>query len=70
MVTILIVSCVLAVIAFRFHQELQEGYHAGRKGIFLQHFDKMLVYPNEYYSSITQHPDTAARQEPLKLYQR
>jgi Mlc titration factor MtfA (ptsG expression regulator) len=133
MVTILIVSCVLAVIAFRFQQELQRGYqYAGRKAapvktwmlpvptlykdilqkyfryyqllspgdkrkferkvcnflyskkfiprnidevtieakiliaasavqltfglpdIYLRHFDKILVYPNEYYSSITQ----------------
>ena len=133
MVTILIISCVLAVIAFRFQQEFQKGYqYAGRKAapvktwmlpvppmykqvlqkyfryyqmlslpdkgkferrvcnflyskkfiprnidevtieaklliaasavqltfglpnIHLQHFDKILVYPNEYYSSITQ----------------
>ena len=132
MVTILIISCVLAVIAFRFQQEVQKGYqYAGRKAapvktwmlpvpplyknilqkyfryyqllsatdkakferkvcnflyskkfisrntaevtieakvliaasavqltfglpnIYLQHFDKILVYPNEYYSSIT-----------------
>lgn len=133
MVAILIISSVLAVILYRFHQEIQQGYaYAGRKvapvrtwvlpvpqlyrdilqkyfryyqmlsppnkgkferkvcnflyskrfiprnidevtieakiliaasavqltfglpGIYLQHFDKILVYPNEYYSSITQ----------------
>jgi len=132
MVTLLIVSCVIAVIAYRFHQEVRKGYqYAERKaapvktwvlpvpreykeilqkyfgyyqllspsnqakferkvcnflyskrfiprnvdeitieakiliaasavqltfglpGIYLQHFDKILVYPNEYYSSIT-----------------
>lgn len=133
MVTILIVSCVIAVIIFRFQREVQEGYkYAGRKAapvktwmlpvpplykdilqkyfryyqllsppdkqkferkvcnflyskrfiprgasevsieakvliaasavqltfglpnVYLPHFDKILVYPNEYYSSITQ----------------
>ena len=133
MITILIISCVVAVIIFRFQQEVQEGYrYAGRKAapvktwmlpvpqlykdilhryfryyqllspgdkarferkvcnflyskqfiprnipevtieakvliaasavqltfglpnIYLQHFDKILVYPNAYYSSITQ----------------
>lgn len=132
MVTILIISCVIAVIVYRFQQEVQMGYrYAGRKAapvktwvlpvpplykdilqkyfrfyqllsvtdkakferkvcnflyskkfiprnvaevtiearvliaasavqltfglpnIYLQHFDKILVYPNEYYSSIT-----------------
>jgi MtfA peptidase len=132
MITILIISCVIAIVAYRFQQEVQEGYKfAGRKAapvrtwmlpvpqlyknilqkyfryyqllsstnkakfekkvcnflyskrfiprnideltieakvliaasavqltfglpnIYLQHFDKILVYPNEYYSSIT-----------------
>src|SRR5688500_11261906 len=132
MVTILIISCVIAIVAYRFQQEVQAGYKfAGRKAapvktwmlpvpqlykdilqkyfryyqflspgnkakfekkvcnflyskrfiprnideltieakiliaasavqltfglpnIYLQHFDKILVYPNEYYSSIT-----------------
>jgi len=132
MVTILIISCVIAVIAFRFQQEVRQGYqYAGRKAapmktwvlpvpqlykdilekyfryyrllspanktrferkvcnflygkrfiprnineitieakiliaasavqltfglpnIYLQHFDKILIYPNAYYSSIT-----------------
>ena len=132
MVTVLIISCVIAFVAYRFQQEVQAGYKfAGRKAapvktwmlpvpqlykdilqqyfryyqalspankakfekkvcnflyskrfiprnideltieakvliaasavqltfglpnIYLQHFDKILVYPNEYYSSIT-----------------
>ena len=132
MITVLIISCVVALVAYRFHQKVQKGYqYAGRKvapvktwvlpvpqlykdilqknfryyqllspvnkgkferkvcnflyskrfiprnmngvtieakvliaasavqltfglpNIYLQHFDKILVYPNEYYSSIT-----------------
>lgn len=132
MITFLVISCVIALVAYRFHQEVQVGYqYAGRKAapvktwvlpvpqrykdilqkyfpyyqslsatdkgkferkvcnflyskrfiarnidevtiearvliaasavqltfglphIYLQHFDKILVYPNEYYSSIT-----------------
>ncbi|MEX2231315.1 MAG: zinc-dependent peptidase [Cyclobacteriaceae bacterium] len=132
MITILVISCFIALVAYRFHQEVQQGYqYAGRKvapvktwvlpvpqlykdilqkyfryyqllspvnkgkferkvcnflyskrfiprnidevtieakvliaasavqltfglpNIYLQHFDKILVYPNEYYSSIT-----------------
>jgi hypothetical protein len=132
MITLLVISCFVALVAYRFHQEVQRGYqYAGRKvapvktwvlpvpelykdillkyfryyqllspvnkgkferkvcnflyskrfiprnidevtieakvliaasavqltfglpSIYLQHFDKILVYPNEYYSSIT-----------------
>src|SRR5688572_446284 len=132
MITILIISCVVALVAYRFHQEVREGYqYAGRRvapvktwvlpvpqlykdilqkyfryyqllspvnkgkferkvcnflyskrfiprninevtieakvliaasavqltfglpNIYLQHFDKILIYPNEYYSSVT-----------------
>lgn len=132
MIAILVISCVIAIVAYRFQQEVQEGYqYAGRKAapmktwvlpvpqlykdilqkyfryyqllsaanktkferkvcnflyskrfiprnmeevsieakvliaasavqltfglpnIYLRHFDKILVYPNEYYSSIT-----------------
>ena len=132
MLTLLVITCVVAFVVFRFHHEVQEGYRfAGRKAapvktwvlpvppmykdilqkhsryyqrlsnvdqskferkvcnflyskrfiprnmekvtiearvliaasavqltfglpnIYLQHFDKILVYPNEYYSSIT-----------------
>lgn len=133
MIAILVISCVVAIVAYRFQQEVQEGYqYAGRKAapmktwvlpvpqmykdilqkyfryyqllspvnkakferkvcnflyskrfiprnmaevsieakiliaasavqltfglpnIYLRHFDKILVYPNEYYSAITQ----------------
>ena len=147
MIALLIISCVAALVMYRFQQEVQEGYkYAGRKvapvrtwvlpvpqlykeilekhsayyrrlipadknkferkvcnflyskrfvprnmsqvtidaklliaasavqltfglpNIYLQHFDKILVYPNEYYSSITKKISQGRGQSPVWYY--
>jgi hypothetical protein len=40
MIAILVISCVIAIVAYRFQQEVQEGYqYAGRKAAPMKTWD-------------------------------